>query len=436
MLAFVPPTVISPLLSLLLFIIGHGLLSTLLTLRLHAEGVSAGWIGLVSTAYFAGLVLGSFANARLISRVGHIRAYAAYASLLAVLSLWHGLMVDPLTWSLLRLLGGFATGGLFVVIESWMLVSSSPATRGRLMALYMILLYGGLAGGQWLLRYIDPAQLSPFALSAMSASVSVLPLALTRVGMPQTETPRSLSVLTLLRLTPAGMVSCMVSGLLLGGIYGLLPLFFTRQGLALNQVANQMTLVILGGVCLQYPLGRLSDRFDRRRILALLGVAVAMLSLTILLLSHLAQPQMQAGLIFLFGGLAFSIYPISMSHACDELTPEQMVSATQGMLLSYSLGSTIGPLLASQAMTHVGPNGLFGFFALCAGGLTLYLVWRQKVRSAVPMDEHQSYVPVPLNTPLVGDLDPRVPTESVLDDQEDQTDREPPAEEAPKASPG
>ena len=145
MLAFIPPTVLSPLLSLFIFIVGHGLLSTLLTLRLNAEGAAAGWIGLVSSAYFAGLVLGAFVNVRLIRRIGHIRAYAAYASLLAVLALCHGLMVDPLLWSGLRLVGGFATGGLFVVIESWMLVSSSPATRGRLMAVYMILLYGGLA---------------------------------------------------------------------------------------------------------------------------------------------------------------------------------------------------------------------------------------------------------------------------------------------------
>ena len=174
MLAFIPPTVLSPLLSLLIFIIGHGLLSTLLTLRLNAEGVAAGWIGLVSSAYFAGLVLGAFVNVRLIQRIGHIRAYAAYASLLAVLALCHGLWVDPLIWSGLRLVGGFATGGLFVVIESWMLVSSSSVTRGRLMAFYMILLYGGLAAGQWLLRFIDPLQLSPFVYGLLPACKHVM----------------------------------------------------------------------------------------------------------------------------------------------------------------------------------------------------------------------------------------------------------------------
>ena len=409
MLAFIPPTVLSPLLSLLIFIIGHGLLSTLLTLRLNAEEVAAGWIGLVSSAYFAGLVLGAFVNVRLIQRIGHIRAYAAYASLLAVLALCHGLWVDPLIWSGLRLVGGFATGGLFVVIESWMLVSSSSVTRGRLMAFYMILLYGGLAAGQWLLRFIDPLLLSPFALAAISASLSVLPLALTRVPLPQTGTASHIGLLTLARLTPAAVGSCVASGLVLGGVYGLLPLFFAASGRDLGAVANLMALVILGGMLLQYPLGRLSDRFDRRRILAGLGLGLLLLSIVMLIASQLPWSWLRAGTIFLFGGLAFSLYPISLSQACDELTPEQMVSANQGMLLAYSLGSMTGPLLASQAMQRTGPAALFAYFALCGGLLTLYLFWRQRQRSPVPADAQQSYTPMASNTPLGAELDPRTP---------------------------
>jgi len=255
MAGFASIGVLPPLFSLVIFILGHGLLTTLLTLRLTAEQVSPQWIGLISTAYFAGLVMGSFINARLITRVGHIRAYAAYASLLAAIAISYGLMVSPGTWVILRLAGGFATGGLFVVIESWMLVSSTPATRGRLMALYMILLYGALACGQLLLKFIDPLVLVPFALAAMSASLSVVPLSLTRVAMPAQAAPKPIGFLTLWRLTPAGMWGSIVSGLVLGVIYGLLPLFFTASDYSLDQVANMMAIVILGGMCLQYPLG-------------------------------------------------------------------------------------------------------------------------------------------------------------------------------------
>lgn len=155
---------LSPLASLVIFILGHGMFNTLLTVRLSAEQVSVQAIGLVSAAYFGGLVLGAFVNACLIIRVGHIRAYAAYASLLCFLFLLHGMVVEPVSWAALRLVGGFATGGLFVVLESWMLVSSSPANRGRLMSLYMILLYGSLAMGQLVLKWVDPMVLTPFAL--------------------------------------------------------------------------------------------------------------------------------------------------------------------------------------------------------------------------------------------------------------------------------
>ena len=245
----------------------------------------------------------------------------------------------------------------------------------------------------------------------------MLPLALTRVPLPQTEAARHISLLTLARLTPAAVGSCVASGLVLGGVYGLLPLFFAANGRSLEAVANLMALVILGGMVLQYPLGRLSDRFDRRRILAWLGLGLLLFSITMLIASQLPWSWLRAGAIFLFGGLAFSLYPISLSQACDELTPEQMVSANQGMLLAYSLGSMTGPLLASQAMQRIGPQALFAYFALCGGLLTLYLFWRQRQRSPVPIDAHQSYTPMAPNTPLAAELDPRtsdaVPTTTV-----------------------
>ncbi len=411
MRAFTLPAVTPPLFSLVIFILGHGLLTTLLSIRLSAEQVSAQWIGLLSTGYFAGLVIGSFINARLIIRVGHIRAYAAYASLLACICILHGLVVEPATWVLLRLLGGFATGGLFVVIESWMLVSSTPATRGRLMALYMILLYGALAGGQLLLKYVDPLQLAPFALIAMTASLSVVPLALTRVAMPVQESPQPISFLALLRLTPSGMWGCFASGLILGALYGLLPLFFTDSGYTLNRVANMMAVVIFGGMCLQYPLGRISDRFDRRLIICGLAIGLTLISLLMLMLPAPQPRWALASLTFLFGGLAFSIYPMSLSHSCDELTPAQVISANQGLLLSYSLGAMIGPVLAPSAITLLGPKGLFAYFTLCSAGLAVYLMWRKRVRAPVPMAEHQAYMPIPPNTPVGAELDPRTQQE-------------------------
>ncbi|MFM4704308.1 MFS transporter [Aeromonas bivalvium] len=399
--------VVSPLMSLVIFILGHGLMSTLLTVRLSAEQVDAQAIGLVSGTYFAGLVLGSFVNARLIIRVGHIRAYAAYASLICTLTLLHGLIVDPWIWAGLRLLGGFATGGLFVVLESWMLVSSTPRDRGKLMSLYMILLYGALAAGQLLLKVIDPMVLAPFALCAMAASLSVIPLALSRVAMPTMIQPQQVGFFELFRLTPAGMWSSLSSGLILGAIYGLLPLYFTDNGYGLERVANMMAVVILGGMCLQYPIGRVSDRLDRRLVIGLLAALLTLVSLLMVILPAPQPDWLMTGLIFLFGGLAFSIYPLSLSHACDELKPDQVLGANQGLLLAYSLGAMIGPVLAPSAIQLFGPQGLFAYFCLCGALLTLFLIWRQRVRAPVPLAEHQQFIPVPPNTPMTAELEPR-----------------------------
>ncbi|WP_421189324.1 MFS transporter [Aeromonas sanarellii] len=401
----------SPLTSLVVFILGHGLFNTLLTVRLSAEQVSAQAIGLVSAAYFGGLVLGAFVNARLIIRVGHIRAYAAYASLLCFLFLLHGMVVDPIAWTVLRLVGGFATGGIFVVLESWMLVSSTPANRGRLMSLYMILLYGSLAMGQQLLKWVDPMVLTPFALCAMAATLSVVPLALSRVSTPAMVAPQRVGVRELVRLTPAGMGSSFTSGLVLGAIYGLLPLYFTDSGATLSRVADMMALVILGGMCLQYPIGRMSDRHDRRLVILLLCSALTLLALMMALLPGAWRAPIEGGLIFLLGGMAFSIYPLSLSHACDELRPDQVLGANQGLLLAYSLGAMTGPLLAPFTMTTFGPQGLFVYFALCGLLLSAYLGWRRRKRAPIPLTEHQVFMPVPPNTPMTAELEPRTDLE-------------------------
>ncbi|MBU6951438.1 MFS transporter [Hahella sp. HN01] len=417
--------VIPPLFSMLIFVVGHGLLTTLLTLRMSAENVSTFAIGMISTAYFAGLVIGSFVNAKLIIRVGHIRAYAAYASMLASVAIMYGLVVEPYTWAFLRLLGGFATGGLLVVIESWMLVSSSSENRGKVMAVYMILFYASLASGQLLLKYIDPLTLIPFALAAIAASLSVVPLSLTRVPMPEMGEPHPLSMVELIRLTPAGVLSSFMSGMVLGVVYGLLPLFFTQSGYDLDWVANLMAVVIVGGMALQYPVGRASDRYDRRLTLTALAAALAILSSIMSLMSYGAggSNATMALMIFLLGGVAFSIYPISLSHACDELQPEQVISANQGLLIAYSIGAMTGPLVEPAFVSMMGPKGIFTYFAAVSLALVGFLLWRRRVRTPVPLEEHQAYTLTTPNTPVMAEFDPRSDHEEITDEENSEEEQ-------------
>lgn len=168
-----------------------------------------------------------------------------------------------------------------------------------------------------------------------------------------------------------------------------------------------MALVILGGMCLQYPIGRMSDRFDRRLVILLLCSVLTLLALLMVALPADWREPIAGTLVFLLGGMAFSIYPLSLSHACDELHPDQVLGANQGLLLAYSMGAMIGPLLAPLLMRPFGPEGLFLYFALCGALLATYLGWRKRQRAPIPLDEHQVFIPVPPNTPMTAELEPR-----------------------------
>ncbi|MDF2176721.1 MFS transporter [Aliiglaciecola sp. CAU 1673] len=397
----------SPLLSLVVYSIGHGMMTTLLTLRMAEEMVSVQWIGAVSASYFAGLLVGSFVNSKVILRVGHVRAYAAYASLLCSLALLYGLVFDPMVWMGLRLLGGFAAGGLFVVIESWIMVSAPVKLRGRIMAIYMVLFYAAMASGQMLLKHVDIMVLVPFALSALAASLSVIPLMLSKVDMPQITRHEKLSVFTLMKLTPTGVMSCFVSGLYLSVAYGLLPLFFAQVGYNVEDIANMMAVMIIGGMCLQYPLGRLSDRLDRRIVLVGLFVSTLVISLMFVLFGVEDFPLFTSILVFMLGGTIFAIYPISLSQACDELPTSQVISGNQGLLLVYSIGAMIGPLLAPLFLMMLGASGMFSYFGLMALLTLSFLYWRLSVRPAVPLEAHRAFSASTPNTPVMAELDPR-----------------------------
>ncbi|OZG74420.1 MFS transporter [Hahella sp. CCB-MM4] len=420
--------IVAPLISLVTYSVGHGLLSTLVTVRLSAEEVSPQWIGFVSAAYFAGLIAGTFINTKLILGVGHIRAYAAYASILASTSLLFGLAVYPEFWLFLRLIGGFATGGLFVVIESWLMASTSAKVRGQVLGVYMVLLYAAMAGGQMILKWVDIMMLIPFALAALAASLSVIPLSLLKSQLPEIEDHGRLPFKRLFKLTPSGVMASFCGGLLLGVVYGLLPLFFSSVGYDVGDTANMMAVVIVGGMCMQYPLGRISDRYDRRMVIAFLFGLTMVLATAFIWMNAIDNQWMTAVFIFLFGGVMFSIYPISLSHACDELPPEQVINGNQGVLLSYSLGAMIGPMLAPWFMSVRGPMGVFVYFTTVSALIVVYLLWRRTVRSPVPIEAHNTFTATVPTSPLIAEMDPRgdpeIETTMASHDESENADQE------------
>ncbi|MFM9270026.1 MFS transporter [Halomonas elongata] len=372
---------LAPLLGLFILAIGNGSLATLTTLRLDSVGYSPQVIGWVSSAYFIGLALGALFNDRLLLAIGHIRAYGSFASLVAVAVLLQGLFADPAAWFVLRLIGGWATVGVFLVIESWLLAAGEARVRGRLLALYMIAMYAAGVVGQLMLGVAQSlGDTAPFMIIGMLAALSVLPMAMIPRVTPLLEKAEPLSPLHLITLTPTGVMGSFGSGLAVAAVYTLLPLYLQGLGYSIDRVGQLMAVVVLGAMLLQYPVGRWSDRHDRQMVLILMGAACVLISAGILWLPLGGWGL--AGLLFLLGGGVFSLYPVAVGHAADRAPAGALVRMSQGLLLINAIGSTLSPSVISPVMAVVGNEGLFWCMGVLGVALVGFFAWRRSVRPA------------------------------------------------------
>jgi len=409
---------LAPLLGLFIINIGSALMSSLTTLRLDAMGFSASMIGVVSSAYFIGLTLGSIFNERLIVRIGHIRAYSCFAALIAVTIGLQGLSHDPWIWSGLRLIGGWALVGVYLVVESWLLLVAEPKIRGRLLALYMIALYGaGLIGQMSLGPVMGAGESVPFTLAAMLASLSLVPIAMIPRVTPLVERAEPLPASQLIRITPTGVMGCFGSGVIIAAVYTLLPLYLQKVGLSVTEVGHTMAAVIFGAMVLQYPVGRWSDRKDRQTVLIVLSAACVVLSAITLLLPPSGWPMLVV--MFLLGGGVFAVYPVAVSHAADSAPSGALVRMIQGLLLINSLGSAISPLAISPLMGWAGPSGLFWAFAVLNLGLVAFFVWRRRAHpvpiAAAPFAAASQYSATGVELRMTQDLSDAVEAHEAME---------------------
>ncbi len=398
--------IIAPLLSLIIVTLGNGLFSTLVTVRLHLEGQPSWIIGVISGAYYGGLVLGSFRSERLISRIGHIRAYAAIASVLAAVSILQGIILNPWADLVLRFISGMCMAGVYIVVESWMLARGSKKTRGQILGIYMMALYASQATGQFLLNLSDPMTIVPFCIVAVLTSLSVIPIALTMQATPEIEEPSVLNFIELYNISPSGITASFIAGLMLGAVYGLMPLFITQATYATSHVALVMSMIIYGGMAMQYPVGKLSDNFDRRKILLVVAVLATLTAAAIMLFTHNSLNRLLA-FGFLFGGFTFTLYPLGVSLACDKVKRKDLIAATQGLLLAYGLGATIGPMLAPFSMRFFNNTGLMLYFIVLGALLSLFLLWRDKTTAPTDVESQQDFVALTRTSPVANELDPR-----------------------------
>jgi len=396
----------SLLLAILMLMLGAGFLTTLVSVRLQASGTSALAIGLVATSYFGGLTVGAMGAGRLVRRVGHIRAFAAFVSLLSASTLTYAVLEAAPLWALLRFIDGCCVAGVYVCLESWLNDRADSETRGSVLAGYMIALYLGQGLGQQLLNISNTAPSMPFVVASILVSLAVLPVALTRMAGPPLEQNASLPIRALYAVSPLGIIGVAVTGIVLGAFYGLAPVYARESGLGIAETAWFMTVVILGGVALQWPLGRLSDRLDRRTVIVATMAAAAAAAFGLF-----ASGPAGSGLLFasLFGGMSFALYPLCVAHTNDHLTSVQRIGATGGLVLVYSLGAVLGPLLASASMSTFGPEGLFLIIGVLSTGVFGFGLWRQWRGDAVPGERQLTYQMLPRTTPVVAALDPLSP---------------------------
>jgi MFS family permease len=397
--------------SEVIFIVGYGLFMTLISVRMALEGFPNQAAGLMMSAFSAGFVLGSFIFARFIAGVGHIRVFAACAGVLAATALVHGLYVDIWLWGALRVIGGFASAGLLMVMESWVSGASSNAIRGRVLAVYLVISTLSLATGQWLLKAADPAGYHLFSLTAILFALALVPLALNRIKGPRLQegnyTP--LPVRSLYRLAPAGVVGAFVAGMMVHAFFALAPFFTNQSGFSTDQTAMYMSVTTLVAMFAQWFLGRSSDNFDRRKVIAFMAAVMGISALAVSVAG-------QAGFVWLvvltclLTAFMHTLYSLCIAHTNDYVPAEQVVPAASGLLLSYGTGSILGPWLSSAFMDLVGPAGLFIF--LSASGVGLWLFAHFGPRPAQEYDEldsHHPYVPMmPAGdaTPVLAELEP------------------------------
>jgi MFS family permease len=397
----------SLLLAIFMLMAGGGFMGALVGIRLQDSGRSAILIGLVGTAYFAGLTLSALRVGRIVDRVGHIRAFAAFVALLSASTLTYSVHQNIAVWGLLRFIDGLCLAGVYVCLESWLNARADPTQRGSVLAAYMIALYAGQALGQFLLNLGKASPGLPFVAASILISLAILPIALTRSPSPLIEPAPALPVRRLYAISPLGFVGAGVTGLVLGAFYGLGAVYARRLGLELGATAAFMSAVIAGGVALQWPLGWLSDRFDRRRVIA--AALAGATAVAALIAAADVRGVALSALGALFGGLSFALYPLCVAHANDHVAADQRIAASGGLVLVYSAGAAVGPLAGALVMSVLGPAGLFAFVAACAGAALAFALWRVSARAPVPNARQHPYQARPRTTPMSAVLDPLAP---------------------------
>jgi MFS family permease len=388
---------------------GSGLFGLLIPLRGQAEGFSTAALGLLGTGWASGFIAGCFIGPRLVRRVGHVRAFAAFAATGAIVALLNGMWVDETFWIVLRVFTGFTMAGAFMVIESWLNERSTNETRGRIFGFYMMVTYASIMAGQMVVVLGDVTTPILFMATGILFSLALLPTAISTAITPAPLADVKIDFKNLYANSPIAVAGCLLIGVANGAWGTLGAVYGAEIGISTFQIAVMMSIAVIAGAVAQVPTGRLSDLTDRRFVLAGSALGAALIGLAIFVMAP-RTGNVVIAMTALYGLLAYSLYPIAVAHANDHASSTDFVKVSSGLLLLYGVGTMAGPIFAGLAMEWLRPESLFLATGAAHLGIAAYAALRIARRAPVPVEERDAFKTLPAEravTPQSVMLDPR-----------------------------
>lgn len=383
------------LLGILLLMVGNGMQGTLLGIRGKIEGISTTQMSVVMSAYFGGFLLGSRVVPGLIQQVGHVRVFAALASLISSVLILYAAAPNWVAWAAMRLLIGFCFSGVYITAESWLNAGTTNQTRGQAMSAYMIMQMLGMISAQLLMNTADPAGYLLFVIPSVLVSMSFLPILLSTQPAPQFATLKRMSFGDLFRVSPLGCVGIFLMGGVFSALFGMASVWASTKGLSVRDISAFVAAIYIGGLLMQYPVGWLSDHGDRRFILlGLSALGAAACAVTVVLQPGIWGLLLAAALV---GGVANPVYSLLLAYTNDFLDNSDMAAASAGLLFINGIGAMAGPLITGWLMSALGPDGFWIYIGVLLAMLAAYTAYR-RTRRPTPMQDQGFAVIAPSAT--------------------------------------
>jgi MFS family permease len=380
------------LLGMMLLQVGNGMQGTLLGIRGVIEGFSTLQLSIIMSWYFVGFLVGSRMAPGMIRRVGHVRVFAALGSMISAMMILYPTVIDPWAWSLFRAVIGFCFAGVYVTAESWLNNSATNETRGKALSLYMIVQMVGLVSAQAVLVLADPAGYVLFVIPCVLVSLAFAPILLSVGPTPSFDTTKPLSLLQIMKISPLGCVGMLLTGGVFAAQFGMAAIYGSQAGLSVAQISTFVAAFYVAALVAQYPLGWLSDRMDRRLLIAIVALVTGIGAMIGMLLG--ADFRFLLLSAVLVGGSSNPLYSLLMAHTNDFLDRDDMAAASGGMVFINGLGAIVGPLMVGWMMGVMGPGGYFLYMAILMFALVAYAIYRMTRRAAPDMSPRDGYAPV------------------------------------------